>query len=320
MVTRTRLTVVSLLVSSLAFSGLGLSGCKKRSTEKDWSPSAASKSGGQKADDAKPIEKTPPGVKMEWKEQPNGASPKVSITGLKATGELLCSDLECALSLHDLPAGTKVKLGDKEDKEAGGMVHAKYDISSAVGAAAPKDAFTYDHSIDLGAKAEITFPDGVKIESPVPKVGVKYSLERVLQEKLKNATPVLLGKEPDAAPARHTLLNLAGTASYGDGQIMGPAKTVSEIDLVAISEAAPKRDAKKKCSGYTKAGEQGPGIEVDLFLVDYEVQVFERKTGKLVDHKKFDASTSCPFSATGNEATSYPDEEGIKAWLRTFVR
>jgi hypothetical protein len=305
--------------------GAGLVGCKKRSEEAFRKALAdeLSKGSGDTKGSSKPkgpVPKTPAGVKITWKEGSPGSSPKMSIEGMKSEGELLCSKVDCSLSLHDLPEGTKVKVGDAEETASSvGSAMVTVELGEAIGAAKPIDALTYDKKIDPKAKVVVTFPDDVKIESQVPPVAVKFGLESFLEESLKNGTPVLFGKESDAAPAVHTTMNLVGGAELDSGEIMGPAKTMHEVDRVALEESSgAPRDAKKKCGGYTKLGDNGgPAIEVSLMLQDWNVKLVERKTGKVIEEKKFEAPATCPYTAQGDTATSYPDSEAVKSWLRS---
>lgn len=303
------------LLAALAV--LSVTACKKHS-DKPYRPGAGAELGGESATAKKPADKTPAGVKIVWDAAPSGGSPKFHVEGMKAKGDLLCTSIDCTISANDFPDGTKIGAGGNEEVSSHGLCHgATVELGDAIGAATPKDALTYDHKIDPKATLTITFPDGVKIESPVPPLGVKFTLERYLEEKLKDGTPVLFGKESDAAQATHSTMVLVGGAALGDDEIMGPAKTMKEVDRVAWEEALPKRDANKKCSGYTKAGEKGPGVEVSLMLVDWNVKLAERRTGKVIDEKKFEAPSSCPMIAQGGEATSYPDDGAVRAWLRS---
>ena len=201
------------------------------------------------------------------------------------------------------------------DSLTGAATQAASELGDALAKATPKDALSYDRTVDPGLSLEVTFPDGAKVSGALPGVTAKYMLEQDLEKKLANGTPVLFGKEPEAAPAAHTILFLG--ALMEDEKVMGPAKTMAEIDLVAVHTALPKKSGDKKCTGYKATNEQGPGREADLMLVDWDVSLIERKTAKVIEKKTFEAEKRCPMFAQGNETTSYPDRREIQTWLRS---
>ena len=306
------------VVSLLSFAVLtSAAGCKKDAppSEGDSSDKSGASSDSKSKKSDKPAAKTPDGVTLEWS-KPTGSVSKLTFTKLEAKGELSCfGGTGCAVRLEKLPEGTKVKLGAKEEVAKASALRVEFELGDALGKATPKDALSYDRTVDPGLSLEVTFPDGAKVSGALPGVTAKYMLEQDLEKKLANGTPVLFGKEPDAAPAAHTILFLG--ALMEDEKVMGPAKTMAEIDLVAVHTALPKKSGDKKCTGYKATNEQGPGREADLMLVDWDVSLIERKTAKVIEKKTFEAEKRCPMFAQGNETTSYPDRREIQTWLRS---
>jgi hypothetical protein len=318
-----------LLALALTFVGPAtLSGCKKpessaeaededEDSEKKSKKKKKSKDGdddGEKKSKKK-VAKTPDGVKLSFEKKP-GTKIDVAVSEVNATGDITCfGSLDCTLRLEKLPDGTKVKVGDATGESKNDRVSVKFDMGEAIAKAAPGDAMKFDKTIDPERTLELEFPDGVKVSEKLPGITTKYMIESELKKQLANGTPVLFGKETDAPQTTHTTLNLAG--SLGLDNVMGPAKTMAEVDRVAVEEQLPKRSGNKKCTGYKATGETGPGREADLFLVDWEVKLVERRTGKVIESKKFEAPTRCPMFAQGNETTSYPDSRAVTMWLRS---
>jgi hypothetical protein len=318
-----------LLTVALAFAAPStLSGCKKPETtaeaeDEDEDSDKKSKKKKKKGSDdedgekksKKKIAKTPDGVKLSFEKKP-GTKIDVAVSEVNAKGDITCfGGLDCTLKLEKLPDGTKVKVGDIVGESKNDRVSVKFDMGDAIAKAAPGDAMKYDKTIDPERSVELEFPDGAKVTEKLPGITTKYMIESELKKQLANGTPVLFGKEADAPQTTHTVLNLAG--SLGMDNVMGPAKTMAEVDRVAVEEQLPKRPGNKKCKGYKATGETGPGREADLFLVDWEVKLVERRTGKVIETKKFDAPTRCPMFAQGNETTSYPDSRAVTMWLRS---
>jgi hypothetical protein len=280
----------------------------------DSNSKSGSKGDKEKEKPKAPPPKTPEGVKITFDAGTSGASRKVTLDKTDITGELSCFSMECGLRLEKAPEDLTASIGGKEAKADKISLRLEFDVSEAVGNAAPKDALTYDKTIDTKLTLDITFPDGVKVSAPLPPLNVNYAVDEDFKKKLINGTPVLFGKEDPAPPKQHSIWYVGKMVDDG---LFGPAKVMKEIDLVVVEERLPERDGKKKCSGYKATGETGPGRDADLWLVDYDVKIIERKTGKVVETKKFEADMDCPYVASNNKATSYPDTTAIAAWVRT---
>jgi hypothetical protein len=298
-VNRTTLAVIG-------FASLAFCGCKKLRSDDLFKPSSSK---GVSAAEKKPIEPTPPGAKIEWHEL------DFTITGTSIKGSVLASGVKYRFSISGLPEGTQVKVGDKEESATAYYTH-DLDFGAAIGQTPPADALDYQKKIDPKASVQITFPDKVKISSALPPVAVKFGLEEALKN-LKNGTPVLFGNEPDTNPAAHTILWPYANTIDDEG-LFGPAKTMRDVDWIASEEELPLRTGGKKCSGYKASDEAGPGKTLDLSLQDWNVHIIERKTGKVIDTKKFEADGTCPLSAFGDVATSTPGWDAVKAWIRTI--
>jgi hypothetical protein len=322
-------TVLSLSLGAVALSSLG--GCKKppppaeaedededeeKSSKKKKKGDSDKGDKGDKSDKPKKAAaKTPDGVKLTFTAKSAGSNVDVAVSGIDAKGEISCfGDLECALRLEKLPDDTKLKVGAQEATSANGRVTVNIPMGDVIAKASPGDALKYDKKLDPEQSVELTFADGVKVTEKLPPLTTKYLIESFLKKKLPNGTPVLFGKEVEVAQTTHTILNLTGGLTLDD--VMGPAKTMTEVDWVAVETRLPKRPAGKKCTGYKSTGEKGPGREADLFFEDWEVKIVERRTGKVIETKKFEANDRCPMFASGNEATTYPDSRSITMWLR----
>ncbi|MBI4957739.1 MAG: hypothetical protein HY908_37375 [Myxococcales bacterium] len=244
---------------------------------------------------------------VEWKDG------KLTLKEIGAKGTVHVPDFEYSVRLEKLPRGTKVKLGEREE-DAGdrGDFAAKLDLAARIGELTPKDAFDFRYKLDPQASLRLTFPGGGALDVSLPPHSVSYGASKAL-EALKDGRPVLFGPGDvgASAPAAHSLI----WVEHGKAEIFGPAQKLRDVDWVALADKLPGRPG-KSCSGYKATGEKGPGRTIQVKLVDEEVSIYERRTAKLVDKKTFGAREDCPMFASGDDASTYPDREAIKRWLR----
>jgi hypothetical protein len=230
----------------------------------------------------------------------------------KAKGRFSVSEkLSLRLALSPVPKGTKVTSGAFEDtaRSDGTQVLVDVDVSEALGKVKPDEAFNYKTKWKSGVKFVVALVGHEAVEIEAPAVAPNYGLKRAL-EGVKDR-PVTFVNEPADAPKEHSVVYI-GTLTP---KVFGPAKTVSEIDWVALHEDLPARRG-KMCPGY-KDDKGGSPRTLPVEMQDREVVIFERKTAKEVARKKFEAPEKCPMFAFGDTAKSYPNERQIESWLRS---
>lgn len=240
---------------------------------------------------------------------PVWADTKLSFRGIPSTGSLLLSDLDCTLTFEKLPAGTQVSVGDvRGSANDSGYLSLKVPFAERLGAISPLEAIDFRSKIDPKLTASMEFPTGVKLSLPLPSLGVSFGVKSALA-KAPNR-PVLFGSsDTKNGPSEHSVLWLGASE-----EVLGPAKTLSEVDLIAVKDNLPVRKG-KQCPGYKISGKDEKQT-LEQELQDFEVSVVERRTSKLVAKKRFPASPDCPMLAFQGRAQSYPDTNEIKAWLR----
>lgn len=284
-----RLAVVALS----ALTALSLGKCKRSSAE------------GSAEAPSDPTSAASPGVAptIQWTEHEATVSP----FGAKIRSNVF--DLDWSLSFEKLPKGTKVRVGDQSAvTDERGSTALKVPIADAIGGLAPKDALRFDYKFDPKLTLELELPDGTKVTTQVPGSAVNYGVQKAF-EALKDK-PVLFGKEPLEPQTKHSVV-LATTLQP---EVLGAAATLREVDWVALADKLPGR-AGKMCTGY-KGKDEKATMSLPLDMVDHEITIYERKTAKVIDSKKFIAPEKCPMFVMGDKATTYPDNEEIKKWLR----
>lgn len=226
----------------------------------------------------------------------------------------LAKTLAYQVSFSGLPEGTTLAVGGGEVRSAGvgGMVESSVDLADAVAALPPAQALDYTFHVDPKATATLTFPGGVMSSFAMPPTSVSFSITDGL--KACSDTPMTFGKKDAAQPSEHTIVYLGTSA-----EVLGPAKTMADVDWVALEQPSGTRNG-KKCSGYKKTGAAKADSDEKTYvlsMVDRKVTVYERRTSKAIASREFKAKEVCPMMSFGDEAKSYPDSEEIKAWLRT---
>jgi hypothetical protein len=230
----------------------------------------------------------------------------------KARGSFGIQGTGYNVSFASLPAGTKITLnGQTSIADSGGYAVMKVPLDERIAKLSPKDAFDFRFKLDPQAKIDLEFSPTAKLTLDLPSQSVSYALSELYKKAAD--TPVALGE--DKPVANHSVLLVSSLTP----ESLGPAKTVAEIDWVALSTKQAPRPG-KVCTGYKKIGDKGAKDPSEkayaLQMIDEKVTVYEVKTSKAVDSKDFKAKDQCPSMTFGDKATSYVASDEVKAWLR----
>ncbi len=155
----------------------------------------------------------------------------------------------------------------------------------------------------------------------VPLPPIHYSAMSVgyLFEEVKDG-PVRFGDEPARPDGPPRSVIDANTSP----QIFGTATTIRDIDAVAISTTLPAVKSARQCGGY-KDDDGRPMAAVTLELKETEVKIYDRRTGKVIEQRRFAPKDECPsfvMVRAGSDPktdSSVPHEE-IQAWLQAWVQ
>jgi hypothetical protein len=284
--------------------GVALGGCDKLGLGKKKGDESAGTEGGKRGASgapAGPLQKAPA---PEW-----AADGKVKLGSVEGTF-MVTEKLGLDLALRPTPKGTKVTSGAKQEVTTmdGMQALLEVDVAEALGKLSPEVAFDYKSQWKSGVKFTVALGGYEPVDLEAPAISPSYGLKRAL-EGVKNRG-VSFGKEPDAPPREHTVVYLAGL----EAKVIGPAKTLVEVDWVAAQEDLPGRRG-KTCEGY-KDNKGGTTKSLPLEQIDRNIVIYERKTAKEITRKKFDAAADCPMFAFGDTAKTYPEDSAIETWLR----
>ncbi len=236
---------------------------------------------------------------------------EVTFSGVSTKGRVSLKDASYNLWLSDVPENAKVLLAGKTfTPGSGGIVDAKIDLSDKIATISPKEAFDTSFKFDPKFKIEVEFGPNAKVSFDAPPVPLWIGLADYYKDAADS--PVALAKPSPGA--EHTVVSLLSTVP----EALGPAKTLKDIDWVAVGENLAPRSG-KTCSGYKKTGDdKGPEKSFIVELVDRKVTVFDAATSKVIDSKEFKANNECPMMAFGGNARAYASSDEQKSWLRTL--
>lgn len=219
-----------------------------------------------------------------------------------------------------LPAGTKLRFGaDSQQAAAGAETRLRFEMAAQVAALPLGDAFDAKFKLDPKQTLTITFPGNHIVAVPAAAVAARHGLNRWFGG-VHSGAAVFAG-EPMTAAKAHTVM-VWKKILMGAPVVIGPAKSVSDIDLVAIANDE-KPHSGRTCEGYIPSG--GTGKETPhsyvLSMRDQTVNIYDRRTGKIVKSKLFPGEDKCPSSAFSTKGVvySYPRDADIVAWA-TKVR
>ena len=229
----------------------------------------------------------------------------------KARVSLFLHGTSYDISFFDFPPSAKVSVGNNAlTTDTTGFITAKVDLSDAIARLAPQDAFNPAFKLDPKTKLALSFGPQANLLLDAPPITTSRALIELFQK--ASVTPFSVGAPPK--PGAHTVI-LIGPVTP---DVLGVAKTVADIDWVALIEKQPARSG-KTCSGYRRSGDpQGVASSLGLKLLVEKLSVFEVRTGKPVADKVFTAPNDCPQGGIG-ELKSYVSVDEQKRWLKQLT-
>ncbi len=263
---------------------------------------------------SEPDPSTKPTPTLTW-ETPKGAATFAGETG-RIGFDL--SGPSYAASATSLPTGSTLKLGNlSTGLDTSLSAQLRVEVSEKLKALSVKDAFSTTNELDPGVNVEVVFPGNRVVRFPAPARDTRYALVRWYANAGKG--PLLFAGETAAPRKEHTLFKYQEII-MGDPVVFGPAKTVSEIDWIALPIDLPPRSG-RTCAGYKKSGAGAGEDSFVLSMRDQDITIYDRLSGKKIDSKSFPGEDRCPEMAfaRGGILYSYPKEEPIVAWLKSHV-
>jgi hypothetical protein len=236
---------------------------------------------------------------------------KLRVEGTQAEATFLLTKdadkppLRLIFSLADFPVGTKVKVGSEAGLVgASGSFSSLYDVTSVFVDQTLDDV---RGKVDLKVPISIEIAGSAPVATELPRQTVKDCVRAALLR--ARAGGFTLGPTDKAQGKPRGAALLSGAS---DIEFIGTAKTLLEVDWVAVGEEPERPRASKSCNF-----KEGP-ITVELF--DAKTTILERRSGKKVAEKLIPARNECPTFAlidmTNRSAKRSADKDDLAAWVR----
>lgn len=217
----------------------------------------------------------------------------------------LVLEVRCREFLKD----TKIEIGSTSGTvSGGGEYEGRLDVRERVGKLGISDAIGGKADLDL--KVTITVPGYEPVIEKLPSLemgpALAYALSRAPDYGMS------FKDEPAADGPPKSVAILGPPSSKRQIRVVGPAERVWDIDWIALEERSDtSRD--KRCTGYSRR------IDVVLKMFDSTIKVFDRRTGKPLKDKAFEAPGQCPKNPLLNpdgSTLAYVLYTDVDAWLR----
>jgi hypothetical protein len=233
-------------------------------------------------------------------------------------GSVIFSKAALQVSVSDFPPGTLIEVGPQSARVSdGGWAMITLDMKPRL-PGLRLDALEAPFEDKLALT--IQPPGAESFALPLPPLKLSsYTLEDLLAA-VENG-PVLFGDEP-APPRDGPPRSLYWVRAPTGRARFGSARTIGELNAVAIAHRRPEVLARKTCGGYKRDGKPLPDVE--MLVKETEVTVYDRRTGATIARRMFRGKDECPMFLIrfGNEPTidAYDDNDGIASFLRALVQ
>lgn len=163
--------------------------------------------------------------------------------------------------------------------------------------------FAGDVTVQPNIPIVFRLSNGVELTTALPPGEVHYGIvDRAFEHAAEHGL-AFDGEAPHAGPHSTHLVDEAGNS-----EIVGPARTLAEVDRVATRAATFAPDPSRVCD-YIGGARLPLEIETDV------VTLRDRRTAAVIETRSFTArGTDCPLVALDSRAIASPIAE-IRAWL-----
>jgi hypothetical protein len=209
----------------------------------------------------------------------------------------------------DVPTGTVLRYKDQTAKLDNGYGSLDVTLDYPLGAVEFRDVSDYQRKVDIGFEFQVELPGHEGATVKLPPLSLRGAVSSCFAEVAKGRVEFV--GEPADDGLRDTVVQINRVSSIEE--VIGPAKLVQDIDLVALEEQVPTEE-RKLCKGYT-------GGDINFTIEHTTIRVYDRRTSELVAETTLVPSNKCPgvAMASDGEGTHYVEQAAKLAWLRGVV-
>jgi hypothetical protein len=306
-----RMMLRTLLSASVSVSVAG-AGCGKRGDDADDRPPPR-----PAFPDAAPrTVPTPPGASIAWRDGILGKDYTLPHLPYGSGGAMIDGDKLRIRFDKENPNVRAVNVGGEPLVDGERLI----DAGALLGALPVATAFAATDgdapmTVDPDVAIEVELHDGAKVTTEVPVLPVqRANLHVFLREALVAGRGVVFGPAPTAA--RPSIVYWWPTLA-----VVGPAKTLGEVDWIALREELPHAASTRTCGGFPRIGRPIP-----LRRTQAKIVVTDVRSGARVAEQTIVAADKCGAIAYVDPADkqlyteSHVDEKQVVAWLKTLKR
>lgn len=160
---------------------------------------------------------------------------------------------------------------------------------------------------DPKLSATLELPDGSKGDAPLPPSGVKLSIPAILARVEKG--PLMFKGEPPDDPKKKALVVVWSNSNV---TLLGDKVPLNQVDKIAVIHVPKEAKGEQSCS-YTSR-------TLKMVLKETESVVYDRRTGKELDRKRFAPHRVCPelvyVQGKQDAIDSQMPQSAIEAYLK----
>lgn len=218
-------------------------------------------------------------------------------------------DLIVSVHGSDVPTGTVLRYKDQTAKLDNGYGTLDVTLDYPLGAVELKEVSDYKRKVDIGFEFQVELPSYEGATIKLPPVSLRSAASTSFAEVAKGKVEFV--GEPADDGVRDTIVQL--NIVHSIEEVIGPAKLVQDIDLVALEEKVATTE-RKLCKGYT-------GGDINFTIEHTILRVYDRRSSELVAETTLVPSNKCPSvaMASNGEASHYVGQDAKLAWLRGVV-
>jgi hypothetical protein len=249
--------------------------------------------------------------KATWEDDSvSGRVLKIGNCGIEVGASGRHGRLYLDISIKGCAEGTVVSVGETK-KIVKSAIFERFEAPTdfALAAAPMRAADEVEASAESGASIAVKLPRTKPRVEKIPKLKIWHAVAGALSSAADG--PVKLFGETASAEKPETVAIL--TLSRSIAKVIGPGEKLQDIDLVAFQRSI-ETDRHRRCGGYDKGS-------AEVYYVDNEVRVFERRTGKLFQERTFKATEECPrvIYTQDGKGRHYVRDEEVELWINKLV-
>jgi hypothetical protein len=233
-------------------------------------------------------------------------------------GSILPKDTAAVINLADWPPWTRYQLGDAKGEVVDGRAEISIELRDRLAELAPNELDKVDPKATLVIETRDPRARGELVLPPINLSGnAIWAIGRAMQ----SGHPFVFGSEQSSDRGGSSCLMWM----HGDGEFFPRPCKLREIAWVLVATTLAEEKGRKRCGGYGDRADVAVGLggdqTVEVSLRETRADIYDRRTGRIVESKTFPPVSECPSSATKGVVSASPlPYKAIAAWAKSKAR